>query len=114
MKIVATQWVLGALALSLCAFSAEANAQARHLQLHDINFDLWCQETQNLPPDRCDKRLPEDDAAFERYVDTIERYETQKLDSEARERRFDRDILHNDPIDNPTRPSEPQTAVPQN
>ena len=26
-----------------------------------INFDLWCQEQANLPPDRCDKRLPADE-----------------------------------------------------
>jgi len=99
-------------AIALCAVAAQADAQGRHLKLQEINFDMWCQETQHLPPDRCDKRLPQDDAAFQAYVDTFEHYETQKLNSEAREQRFDRDILYNDPIDNPVRPSEPQPIQP--
>jgi hypothetical protein len=109
MKSTTVVWLVAA---ALCASAAEADAQARHLKLHEINFDMWCQETQHLPPDRCDKRLPQDDAAFQAYVDTIERYETQKLNAEARERRLDRDILYNDPIDNPARPSEPQPVEP--
>lgn len=105
-------WAKWVLAAALCAAAGQADAQARLLKLRNINFDMWCQETQHLPPERCDKRLPQDDADFQAYVDTIERYETQKLNNEARERRFDRDILFHDPFDNPTRISQPQSPTP--
>lgn len=101
-----TGWVLGAV---LFAWSLQAGAQTTPLQLHEMNFDMWCQEHQHLPPARCDKRLPADDAAFESYVDTIEHYETQQLNSESNERRIDRMINRADPIDHPIEPSTPSS-----
>ena len=37
-----------------------------------LNFDMWCQETQHLAPDRCYKRLAEDEAVFEAYRAQVE------------------------------------------
>jgi hypothetical protein len=71
--------------------------------LREISFDMWCQETRHFPPARCDKRLPEDDAAFQAYVDTIERYETQKLNTQARDRHIEQMIDRADPVDHPPR-----------
>jgi len=54
-----------------------------------------------LPPERCDKRTPEDEKAYETYRDKIGDYEESlRLDRQKREQR-DRTILNNDPIDNP-------------
>jgi hypothetical protein len=109
MKTQAMGWLVGA---ALCATSMQAQAQHRLLQLHEMNFDMWCQEQQHLPPARCDKRLPKDDAAFQAYANTIERYETQKLNGEAQDRRIDR-MLDANPANNPTQPSGPSMPSPQ-
>jgi hypothetical protein len=45
----------------------------------NMTFDRWCQETQQYPADRCDKRQPADVKAFEDYRDAVERYELQYL-----------------------------------
>lgn len=66
-----------------------------------INFDLWCQEQARLPPDRCDQRLPEDEAQFEAYRAKIEKYELPYLKAKEREQHFDSTIIHADPIDHP-------------
>jgi len=66
-----------------------------------MNFDLWCQQEANLPPDRCDKRLPGDEKVFEDYRAKIEQYEIPYLQRKNEEAHINRVILHNDPIDNP-------------
>ena len=75
--------------------------------MQEYNFDTWCQEEQNLPPARCDKRLPQDDAAFHAFVDKMEQYETQDLNRKARERNLDR-TLSTDPTVNQTDPAANQ------
>jgi hypothetical protein len=74
---------------------------AQRLDVKTINFDLWCQETQHLPPERCDKRTPEDEAAFEAYRDKVEKYEVPYLQGQQNGLQLDRAILHKDPVDNP-------------
>jgi hypothetical protein len=68
---------------------------------------MWCQQHQHLPPGRCDKRLPQDDADFEAYVNKIEKYEIPYLQHRRDEEKLNRSILHYDPIDNPTQPAVP-------
>jgi hypothetical protein len=103
-------WKLGLLVgAALCASALQSEAQSGSLKLREINFDMWCQEHRHLPPARCDKRLPQDDAAFQQYVNTIERYETQRLNSEAQERSIGR-MINADPIDNPIQPSTPSAG----
>jgi hypothetical protein len=94
---------------ALVALVSRADAQDAPYKLQEMNFDLWCQEEQHLPPDRCDKRLPADDAAFNAYREKIEKYEIPYLQKKDDEQQFNRVILHNDPVDNPTEPSQPQT-----
>lgn len=96
-------------AAAMAALVARAGAQDAPYKLEDINFDLWCQEEQHLPPERCDKRLPQDDADYEAYVAKIEKYEVPYLQHKQEELDFSRTIIHNDPIDRPT-----ETSVPQN
>jgi hypothetical protein len=67
----------------------------------EMNFDLWCQEQSGLPPELCNKRSPEDNAAFEAYRAKVEAYEIPYLQQKANAARLDRDILRNDPVDNP-------------
>jgi hypothetical protein len=70
-------------------------------QVQEMNFDLWCQEQAGLPPARCDKRTPQDEAAFEAYRSKVEAYEIPYLQQKNSAARLDRDILRNDPVDNP-------------
>lgn len=89
----------------LNAGAAQAQS-APYYNVQDMNFDLWCQEEQHLPPDRCDKRLPEDDAAFQAYRATIERYEIPYLQQKNDEQQINSGIIHYDPVDH-RNPSEP-------
>ena len=66
-----------------------------------MNFDMWCQEQQHLAPERCDKRTPEDEKVFEAYRDQIEQYEVPYLKQQQKDLAISRDVMHNDPVDNP-------------
>jgi len=79
--------------------------------VQNMNFDMWCQEEQHLPPERCDKRLPGDDADFNAYRAKIERYEIPYLQQQQKQLQINSDILHNDPVDHPNRPSQPGQPV---
>jgi hypothetical protein len=88
-------------AAMLAASVARVVAQGGSLDLHPLNFDLWCQETQHLPPDRCDKRSARDEADFEAYRAKVEKYEIPYLKGRENGQQLDRTILHNDPVDKP-------------
>ena len=78
-----------------------AQAQSVRYDVKTINYDMWCQEQAKLPPERCDKRLPEDEKQFEAYRAKIEKYEVPYLKQKEEEEQFDRTVLHADPVDNP-------------
>jgi hypothetical protein len=67
----------------------------------EMNFDLWCQEQAGLPAERCDKRTPQDEATFEAYRAQVEAYEIPYLQQKNNAAQLDRDIMRNDPVDNP-------------
>src|SRR5579872_1701395 len=90
-----------ALTAALLAAVPALAQTGKNYDVKTMNFDLWCQETQHLPPARCDKRTPEDEKTFEAYRAQIERYEVPYLQQQQRDLAIDRDILHNDPVDNP-------------
>jgi hypothetical protein len=100
----------------LVVFSGVGSALAQQgtgsLKLQPMNFDMWCQETAQLPAARCDRRTPADDATFATYNNRIETYEMRTLRGRAREREINRDIVHYDPIGHPTAISAPQTDMP--
>ena len=78
-----------------------AHAQSTRYDVKTMNFDLWCQEQAKLPPDRCDKRTPADEAQFEAYRAKIEKYEIPYLERKDHEQQLDRTVLHADPLDSP-------------
>ncbi len=80
-------------------------ANGGRLDVHPMNFDLWCQENQRLPPDRCDKRLPDDETAFEAYRAKIEKFEVPYLKDKQNEQTLNRAIIHADPVESPVDPS---------
>lgn len=83
-------------------FVSPASAQgSRNYDVKTMNFDLWCQEQAHLPVARCDKRTPEDEKTFQAYRTQIERYEVPYLQQRQRDLSVSRDIMHNDPVDNP-------------
>lgn len=65
-----------------------------------MNFDLWCQETQRYPVDRCMERRADDVKAFEDYRAVIERYEMELLRQRQREAETQQ-RLNRDPIQAP-------------
>ena len=79
-----------------------AHAQYTRYDVKTINFDLWCQEQAKLPPDRCDKRTPEDEKTFEAYRDKIEKYEIPYLQRKQDEQQLNRTIIHDEPLEDPT------------
>ena len=88
--------------LVIVALAGPASAQRNgNYPVTEMNFDLWCQEQAGLPAERCDKRTPEDNAAFEAYRAKVEAYEIPYLQQKANAARMDRDIMRNDPVDNP-------------
>jgi hypothetical protein len=98
----------------MLALSGAAFAQGANYPVKSMNFDLWCQEEQHLDPDRCDKRLPEDEKVFEAYRATIERYEIPYLKEKQDAISLDRNILNKDPVDNPiTQDSQTQPLMQQ-
>jgi hypothetical protein len=103
------RWDIYALtmAFGLVAFAAHAQTPPSNYDIKDMNFDMWCQEQQHWSPDRCDQRLPDDEKAFEDYRTKIEKYELPYLQERDKRQNLDRNLLHNDPVDNPTEPSVP-------
>ena len=61
-----------------------------------MTFEMWCQDTQRYPTERCVARRPADVTAFEAYRAAIERYELQYLKQMERERQI-RDAVNRDP-----------------
>ena len=100
------KWLVALLALApVCAL-----AQGSNYDVKTMNFDMWCQEQQHLDPDRCDKRLPEDEKTFEAFRDKIEQYEIPYLQQKQKDIALDRGILNKDPVDNPiTQDSQTQS-----
>ena len=102
------------MAVALMALPLSAFAQGQNYDVKTMNFDLWCQEQQHLDPDRCDKRLPDDEKQFEAYRATIERYEIPYLQEKQNAVALDRNILNKDPVDNPiTQDAQTQTLQQQ-
>jgi hypothetical protein len=89
--------VAGALAM----LTVPALGQGHPYDLQTMNFDLWCQETQHWPAERCDKRTASDEATFEAYRAKVVKYEIPYLKSRENGQQLDRAILHNDPVDKP-------------
>jgi hypothetical protein len=85
--------------LLLTCGAASAQIGRGNYDLKPMNFDLWCQQTAHIAPDRCDKRLPEDNDAFEAYRAKIEAYEIPYLQQKNRDSRLQTELLHNDPLD---------------
>lgn len=105
MRYLRRDLVLAALAVAACAARAEAQ---QPYAIQEMNFDMWCQEEKHLPANRCDKRLPEDDAAFQAYRSTVENYEINHLQQQQSNVNLNTDIIHNDPLDNPSQPLVPK------
>ncbi len=110
MKAQALHFLAGAV-LALTAIVPAQAQRNSNLPVQEMNFDLWCQEQAGLPPDRCDKRTDQDEAAFEAYRSKVEAYEIPYLQQKASAARLDTDLLRNDPVDRAAT-SQPSVARP--
>jgi hypothetical protein len=84
----------------LAAAAVPAHAQQTRYPVKTMDFDMWCTEEAHISYDRCSKRLPDDMHKFEAYRAIVEKYEIPYLQKRQQKLEFDRDVLHNDPIDN--------------
>jgi maltooligosyltrehalose synthase len=90
------------IAAAAALVSAASFAQTgQNYDVQTMNFDMWCQEQAHLAPERCDKRTAEDEKTFEDYRAKIEQYEIPYLQQKQKELSVHRDIMQNDPVDNP-------------
>ena len=104
-------YLLPMAALAAACLVSPAIAQTgKNYDVKTMNFDLWCQEQAHLPAARCDKRTPEDEKTFETYRAQIERYEVPYLQQRQHDLTINRDIMHNDPVDNPVS-QNPQAQI---
>jgi hypothetical protein len=65
----------------------------------NMDFDLWCQQTQRYDISRCEARRAEDVKAFEDYRTAVERYELDFLKQQQRDNEF-RAQTSRDPLQN--------------
>ncbi len=96
--------LIGVLIGAAATFAAVGPGTAQPNANQDVkttNFDLWCQEQAALPAARCDKRTPQDESAFEAYQTALERYNVPYRSAQFNQGRVNREIMNNDPIDNP-------------
>jgi hypothetical protein len=100
-RLTVTCLVVTLLVVALAATVPAAAQRNGNFPVTEMNFDLWCQEQAGLPVERCDKRTTEDNAAFETFRAKVEAYEIPYLQQKANAARMDRDMLRNDPVDNP-------------
>src|ERR1700748_2046244 len=113
MSVMARVSLLSFAAVLLMSGAADAqSAGGGAVPLTEMNFDMWCQQEANLPPERCDKRLPQDDARFDAYRKKIENYEVPYLQDREQKQNLNQILLHNDPVDHPSRPSQAPTPSP--
>jgi hypothetical protein len=98
MVVMTRKWMLAAAVAGLTLAGAQGQ---QNYNVQTINFDLWCQETQHLPADRCDKRTPEDEKTFEVYRAKIEKYEIPYLQRKQDEQQLNRTIIHDEPLESP-------------
>jgi len=111
--VLALLAVAGGAPLAAAQPLSPAPADGGRLKVQTLNFDLWCQETEKLAPERCDKRLPEDDAAFEAYRAKVEKYEVPYLKNKQREQSLNRTLMHSEPTINPVNnPQQPPAPNP--
>ena len=83
------------------AVLAQPLSNPLNYDVKNMTFEMWCQETQRYPMDRCQARRPADLVAFENYRAAIERYELQYLKQIERERQI-RDSVTRDPTQSAT------------
>lgn len=108
MKTVRTILLASILAVPALAVLPSGAVAQTHYDIPNINFDMWCQETRHLPPERCDKRLPGDESDYQEYVRTIDKYAIPYQKDRLRRDSINRNILRYDPMDNPSRPDTTQ------
>ncbi len=75
-----------------------SNGQS-NFNVKNMDFDLWCQQTQRYEVNRCEARRPEDVKAFEDYRTAVERYELDFLKQQQHDDAF-RARLNRDPLQN--------------
>ena len=101
-RILVSALLAAASMMPVSLIPAQAQAiRGGNYPVQEMNFDIWCQEEAGIPAERCDKRTEQDEAAFEAYRAKVEAYEIPYLQQKANAARLDRDILRNDPVDNP-------------
>jgi hypothetical protein len=64
------------------------------LNVQNMTFDMWCQDTQRYSFERCQARNVKDQQDFELYRNTVENYEVQYLQDKQKDAEFQRQLTH--------------------
>ena len=67
----------------------DTGSSSHPYDVHELTFDLWCQQAQRYSEDRCKARSDADVKAFEDYRDAVERYELDFLKQQQRDRELE-------------------------
>ncbi len=85
-------------ALALAALPAKAagpnDTGPTTLNVQNMTFDMWCQDTQRYSYDRCQARNVKDQQDFELYRNTVENYEVQYLQDKQKDAEFQHQLMH--------------------
>jgi len=96
---------------ALFAVPAAAQTPPGSYKLHEMNFDMWCQETMHYPAERCDRRDPKDNQAFQDYRRVIEKYELEQDKRKRADEERTNSIMYNDTVGQPSNPPTPQPGT---
>jgi hypothetical protein len=83
-------------------------SSSQPFDVHEMTFDLWCQQTQRYSIERCQARSDADVKAFEDYRDSVERSELDFLKQQQR----DRDLQYRANRDPTSTVKDRQDAIP--
>ena len=109
MKASAPLLAIGLVALG--AVCASAQTPPTGYKLHEMNFDMWCQETMHYSAERCDRRDPKDNQAFQDYLRVIEKYELEQDQRKRADEERTNSIMYNNTVGQPASPPTPQPGA---
>jgi hypothetical protein len=95
--------VLFALGVALALLPAAAQAQQSNYNVQVLSFDMWCQDVKRYDAERCDARSAEDQADFEQYRATVERYELPYLKRQQAEADLNNRVIDHEVSQKPWR-----------
>ncbi len=65
--------------MRMIARAAFALALIAPAAAQEVDFGAWCAEIQRYPADRCAEARPEDKSAYDRYAESVNLFQNEKI-----------------------------------